>query len=117
VVSIDPGSGGGGTHHADYLLEDWVDNKGITHKGFIDVEYELYKEEAKNYPNASRILRLVSPQKYRTQMCEELMELMELDLIKFTKEYDNKGYINVAVDKDKERDIIQRQLTLEEEIA
>jgi hypothetical protein len=50
-------------------------------------------------------------------MCEELIELMDLDLIKFPKEYSGKGFVTIAVDNGNERDIKTRQLTLEEELA
>lgn len=115
---IDSGSGGGGrSAWADSLLEDWIDSKGIKHKGFIDYEDEDYASERKEFPNASKILKLVSPQKFKKQMCEELIELMELDLIKFPKEYSGKGFVNIAVDHDDQRDIKQRTLSLEEELA
>lgn len=35
-VYIDAGSGGAGVNIADYLMEDWVDDKGIIHRGLID---------------------------------------------------------------------------------
>lgn len=121
-LMIDAGAGGGGvTAYSDHLLEDWNDKKGIKHKGFIDAEYEIYKEEVVKYPNASKILSLISPNKYKTQMCEELIELMNMDLIRFPKEYNGKGYLMLAEDKgsgkEAERDLVQRKLTMEEEIA
>lgn len=114
---IDAGAGGGGiTAYADPLLEDWKDDRGNTHKGFIDVNYDVYQGEISKYPNASRNLTLVSPNKYRNQMCEELLELMILDLIKFPKEYDNKGYVSVEYVEKNESKIKHRQLTTEEEV-
>jgi hypothetical protein len=117
AICIDAGAGGAGVSaYADYMLSDWVDLKGVKHKGFIDDTHELYKEEGKNYPNASRKLKLISPQKYRTQMVEEFIELIHLDLIEFPKEYNNKGYVSLSID-DNNNDIKQYQLSFEEEIA
>jgi hypothetical protein len=117
-ILVDTGAGGGGiSAYADNLLDDWYDNKGKKHKGFIDDTYELYEEDAKKYPNASRILKLINPKKYRNQMCEELLKLMELDLIKFTKEYNGKEHITIAEDIDGERELKEKKLTMEEQIA
>jgi hypothetical protein len=88
ILQIDAGSGGGGiSAYSDNLLEDWIDVKGRLHKGFLDKDYELYIGYEKRYPNASNKLKLISPNKYRTQMVDEFIELMQLDLIKFPKEY------------------------------
>lgn len=124
-LGLDSGSGGGGiTAFSDNMLEDWKDSAGITHKGFIDMEYisegrPLYENYDWKYPNANtEVLRLLSPQKYRKQMVEEFIELMNLDLIKFPKEYDSKGYITYQeTNKDGEIEIKRRHLSEEEEIA
>lgn len=117
-VLFDSGAGGGGiSAFADNLLESWMDTKGITHKGLIDLNHEEYKDYSNKYPNTVNKLNLVSPHKYKKQMVEELKELLELDLIKFPKEYSGKGFVNVTVDDEKERNIKERILTDEEEIA
>ena len=117
-VLIDSGSGGGGkTAWADNILADWADKKGRMHKGFLDCNDDTYKEEAYNYPNASNILNMVSPGKYRTQMVQELIELMDLDLIKFPKEYDNRDYIVIPQIIDGEEKLVKRRLSVEEQIA
>ena len=113
--SIDAGAGGGGVStYADNLLEDWRGHDGLMHKGFIDKINDLYKEEINNYPNASGILNLISPQKYRMEMCEELITNMQDDAIKFPREYSNKGYITT---EDKNGNVLKVNLTVEEEIA
>lgn len=118
AVMFDSGAGGGGiSAFADNLLDEWVDSNGTVHKGLIDLEHEEYKDYASKYPNAVNKLKLISPKKYKKQMVEELKELLDLDLIKFTKEYDGKGYINLIIDNDKERNIKEHHLTIEEEIA
>lgn len=118
AVLFDSGSGGGGiSAFADNLLDEWTDNKGTKHKGLIDLTHDEYKDFESKYPNAVDKLRLVTPHKLKKQMVEELKELLELDLIKFTKEYDGKSYVNLIQDKDKERTIKEYYLTDEEIIA
>ena len=118
ALLIDPGSGGGGvTAYGDNLLEDWQDNKGIIHKGFLDKDYELYEGYESRYPNASNILKFLSPNKLRTQMVDEFIELMGLDLIKFPKEYDGKGYISISETINGESKLKNKSLTVEEEIS
>lgn len=118
---IDAGAGGGGTSYADHFLEDWTDDDGNVHKGFIDTSYHLYEEEGKNYPNASDIIKLVSPQKYRDIMCEHLIEMISLDVIKFPKEYMGKGYIieteDTGTGDNATRTLKEKKLTFEEELA
>jgi len=121
-VLFDSGAGGGGiSSFADNLLEDWVDENGITHRGIIDLSHDQYKDDASMYPNAVNILQLISPKKMKVQMMEQLIELLGLDLIKFPREYDGKEIINIAKDveedNNKERKIIERRLTMEEIVA
>ena len=85
---IDAGAGGGGNStYADQLLNDWVDSRGEIHRGLIDTTADVYAGYSKRYPNAVDKLRLISPVKYRTQMVEELIELMKLGVIKFPYRY------------------------------
>jgi len=115
---IDAGAGGAGVSaYADNLLDDWFDEKGIKHKGFIDKTSDLYQTEIYNYPNAWEKLALISPNKYRNKMCEELLELLQLDLIKFPYEYSGKGFITLASDEGSERNLKTHHLTIEEELA
>jgi hypothetical protein len=115
---MDAGAGGQPSGFADVFMEDWKDVKGEPHKGFIDETHDLYSEEAKKYPNASRKFKLINPKKYRMQMCDELIELMSLDLIKFPKEYDNKGFIIEEVKNENgEIELKERKLSFDEEIA
>jgi hypothetical protein len=116
---MDGGAGGQPSGFADTFIDDWMDSSGNTHKGFIDETHELYEEEAKKYQNASRKFKLINPKKYRLQMCDEFLELMSLDLIKFPKEYNGKGFIvqEVLNEKTGEIEIKDRMLSLEEEVA
>ena len=92
-VLIDAGSGGGGVNIADFLMEDWVDKKGKTHRGLIDKEYS--KDYVGRFPNAVNKLRLVSPAQYKSIIYEALIEMLDIDAISFTADYDNKGYLTV----------------------
>lgn len=114
-VLIDSGAGGSGVSAwADGLLDDWVDERGVTHKGLIDSEHDEYKIHNGKYPNASNILKLISPQKFKKDMFDALIEMMSLDLITFTETYDNKGFLTL-VDEDGESK--QYKLSSDEEIA
>ncbi len=118
ILQIDAGAGGGGiAAYADNLLEEWTDHKGIKHKGFLDKDYELYIGYDGRYPNASNKLKLISPNKYRTQMVDEFIELMQLDLFKFPKEYDGKGFVTLQKQEGNEVKLVQKTLTMEEEIS
>ena len=92
-VLIDAGSGGGGVNIADFLMEDWVDKKGKTHRGLIDKEYSA--DYTNRYPNAINKLKLVSPSQYKSIIYESLIEMLDIDAISFTNDYDNKGYLTV----------------------
>lgn len=115
AILIDAGSGGGGVNIADYLMEDWVDDKGNKHRGLIDKEYSA--DYVGKFPNAINKLKLVSPTQYKSIIYEALIEMMNLDCINFTSDYDNKGYLtlfevdNKVYESEKKRIIadLQRQ--------
>lgn len=99
-VYIDAGSGGGGVNIADYLMEDWTDGAGIVHRGLIDKEYSA--EYVNKFPNAVDKIRLMNPTKYKSDMYEAMIELMNQDKISFTAPYDNKDNLTVFdIDQDK----------------
>jgi hypothetical protein len=98
ALLIDSGAGGAGVNIADYFMEDWKDNKGQNHRGLIDkIESVDYVNK---FPNAIDKIKLVNPKKYRTQLFDALVEMMNLDLISFTAEYDMKGHITLFEDKE-----------------
>lgn len=97
---VDAGSGGAGVPITDFFLEDWEDSDGLMHRGLIDKEYSA--EEARNFPNAiPDIVKLMSPLKYKSEMFESLIQMMDLGLIEFPNEYDGKGFINLIYEIDK----------------
>ena len=112
AVYIDAGSGGGGVNIADYLMEDWVDDAGITHRGLIDKEFSA--EYVKKFPNAVNKIRLMSPVAFKSIMFESMIELMNQNKMSFTATYDNKDYLTVFDTDDKklseEKDKIRKDL-------
>ena len=110
-VLIDAGSGGGGVNIADFLMEDWYDKKGKRHRGLIDKEYS--EEYAGRYPNAINKLRLVSPAQYKSVIYEALIEMLDIDAISFTTDYDNKGYLTVFEADEKKLEKEKKRITEE----
>lgn len=93
---IDQGAGGAGVStYSDGLLNDWIGDDGRIHRGLIDESHDIYAGYKNLYPNAIDKLKLISPRKYRTQMVDELIELMDLGVIKFPYEY-KQEFISVA---------------------
>ena len=112
AIMIDAGSGGGGVNIADYLMEDWVDDRGITHRGLIDKEYSA--DYVSKYPNAIDKVKLMSPAQFKSMMCEALIEMMNMDLISLTADYDNKGYLTIFETDEKELNKAKKKI--EEEL-
>ena len=64
----------------------------------IDREYS--PEEAPLYPNAiADKLHLIQPTKYKTEMFKALIEMVDMNLIEWPSEYDNRGYITLMYDQ------------------
>lgn len=99
-IYIDAGSGGGGVNIADYLMEDWIGKDKKKHKGLIDKEYSA--EYVKKFPNAVNKIHLMSPTKFKSEMYEAMIELIDQDKISFTASYDGKGYL-IIFDTDEEK--------------
>lgn len=97
AVLIDAGAGGAGKVIADMLMQDWVDSKGKSHHGLIDKELDkqLGTGYIKKYPNAIDKVKLLEPNKYKSIMYESAIDMTNSNLIDFTAEYDNKGYLTM----------------------
>ena len=108
-VLIDAGSGGGGVNIADFLMQDWTDKRGNTHRGLIDKEYS--QEYVGRFPNAVNKLRLVSPTQYKSIIYEALIEMLDIDAISFTTDYDNKGYLTVFEADEKKLEKEKKKIT------
>ena len=113
---IDAGAGGGGVNIADYFMEEWKSNDGTTYRGLIDEEYSA--EYVSKFPDAVDKLKLISPKKYRTEMYDSFIEMLNLGLIEFTESYDMKGFLNLPkYNKNGEIAYEQKQLAFDEELA
>ena len=112
AVLIDAGAGGAGKVIADMLMQDWVDSKGKTHHGLIDKELDrqLATGYAKKYPNAVDKVRLLEPSKYKSIMYESAIEMTNSNLIDFTTDYDNKGYLTIFQTDDAETAKIKKDI-------
>jgi hypothetical protein len=97
AVLIDAGAGGSGKVIADMLMQDWTDSKGKTHRGLIDkdLDDQLGTGYSRKYPNAINKVKLVEPSKYKSIMYEAAIEMTNNNLISFTADYDNKGYLTL----------------------
>lgn len=99
-ILVDAGAGGAGVPITDFLCEDWEDDKGVMHRGLIDPEFN--EGDDRRFPNAIKNkLKLISPQKYKPDLFESFIKMQELNLIEYTEEYTNKGYINQIYEIDK----------------
>jgi len=111
-ILIDSGAGGGGMNAwADGLLEDWKDDSGSTHRGLIDKDHEEYKSYASKYPNAFENLTLLSPKKYKREMFEALIEMVDLNLISFPESHDGKDELLIP---QRDGDVEKYKLTNDE---
>lgn len=119
-LSIDPGSGGGGRIHADYLIQEWQDDYGNWHHGIYDEEDETSKLESIKFPKAlPGVLSLPSAQKYKNEMFSALSEMSQEDLIVWPKSLPSNGKIEidgklVALTLEETRALLEIDLTKEE---
>ena len=96
---VDSGSGGGGiSAYADTLLNNFLGVDGKNHRGLIDKTHDIYSGYSKIYRDAVDKIRLVDPRKYRTQMVEEMIELMNLGVIRFPMEYSGQDFLRIPKD-------------------
>lgn len=91
---VDAGSGGAGVPITDFLCEEWIDQDGQGRRGLIDSDYN--ERDAKRFPDAIKNkLHLISPVKYKTDLFEALIKMLDSGLIEFPDEYLGKGYIDL----------------------
>lgn len=104
-ILIDQGAGGGGTSaYADGLLNNFIGVDGREHRGLIDKDHEIYSGYSKIYRDAIDKLRLIDPRRYRTQMVEEFIELMNIGVLRFPLEYSGQEYLRKPTEvKENER--------------
>lgn len=113
-IQVDAGSGGAGVPITDFLCEDWEDEDGNKRKGLIDPEYNHGDE--KRFPNAVKDkLRLVSPIKYKTELFESLIKMVESNAIEFPYEYLNKGFLELIYQSDGKNKTLRKSYPSEKE--
>ncbi len=112
VILIDAGAGGGGVNIGDYLMEDWIDDTGLLHKGLIDRMESV--DYIPKFPNAVDKIKLLAPQKYKKMIFDALIEMLNLDVLTFTEEYDLKGFLNFV---DKNGQVKMTQLSFDQQLA
>ena len=118
-IFVDAGSGGAGVPITDFLCEDWVDKNGNKRRGLIDPEYN--EGDQKKFPNAVKDkLRLISPSKFKSEMFEAMIKMIDTKTLHFTEEYMNKGSIELIYELDKKGYQVTTEtyhLTSKEELA
>ncbi len=109
AILVDSGSGGAGVPITDFLCEDWEDENGVMHRGLIDSEFRPDEKMKSKFPNAiDGILHLISPAKYKSDLFEALIKMIQQNLIEFTEEYMHKGYLTLLYEKHPDGSFIQR---------
>lgn len=103
-VYIDAGAGGQASAICDLLMQDWIDEEGILHRGIIDKEYS--SDYVKRFPNAIDKVKMMVPGAYKSEMYEALIQMIDENHLKFTATYDGRGTLTTfTVDKDKENEL------------
>ena len=108
IIGVDAGTGGAGINIMDYLVEEWTDSQGVTHHGLIDKDFD--PEISKRFPQAVNKIKLLQPTAYKSMMYEALIEMASQDLIEFTSEYDNKGYLTLLDVDEKKLNKVKEQV-------
>lgn len=119
-LMLDSGAGGGGVSaYADSLLNPYTDNTGKEHRGFLDFEHELYATYKNKYKDNCNKLHLINPKKWRTIMVEELIELLDLGVIRFPYEYNGGDFIKMVEGKDNDDNeiIVDHELSDDERLS
>jgi hypothetical protein len=82
------------------------------HAGFIDKELDrqLGTGYVKKYPNAVDKVKLIEPSKYKAIMYEAAIAMTNSDLVDFTADYDNKGYLTLFQTDDAETAKVKKSI-------
>lgn len=97
---VDAGSGGAGVPITDFLCDNWQDQYEHNRKGLIDNEYN--EGDDRRFPDAIKgKLQLVAPAKYKSEMYEAMIKVLDSNLVTFPEEYLNKGYVELIYEVDK----------------
>lgn len=110
---VDAGAGGQAMSMFDQLMDDWVDEKGVKHRGIIDPVHKQYETARKKYPLAMPIVHMIDPQPYKKLLYGAVQEMCMLNLIKFT-DYDGKDQLSFI---NKDGEIETHELSKDEKMA
>lgn len=112
-IYIDGGSGGQAQSIADSLIKDWRDKDGELHFGLADLDHDPAAK--RDNPNViTDKLHYMEPTKFKPLIYDALIDMVHSDLIEFTAEYENRGYL---LDTDKNGNVKKLDLTKGEELA
>mgnify|MGYP003304949010 CR=1 FL=1 len=93
---IDPGAGGGGLLYKDFLLEDWIDNHNIRHRGVICMERDDTRADIQKFPAAIQdVLYMPDSIRFRTDMFCSITDMVSQDVVKFTPPLPNNGIMRL----------------------
>lgn len=106
AIMVDSGSGGAGVPITDFIAEDYELN-GVKHRGLVDPEYN--EGDDKKFPNAiSNKLHLISPLKFKSEMFESAIQMVDMGLVEFPEEYNGRGYVTLIYEVDSNGNETQR---------
>lgn len=92
-IYIDAGPGGQPDAIAEELMKDWTDRNGVFHKGLIDRAF--YEEDGRDYLGAVNKVKMCQPSVMKAEFYESLIQMVEDNHLKFTSDYDSKGYLMI----------------------
>ena len=84
-IIIDAGSGGGGFDFSQYMLPNWLDDKGKEHFGIIDKKDKYTKEIMDRFPAAVDILTLANFTRDKVVFYEDTQDALNQGLVIFPK--------------------------------
>lgn len=101
---------------SDYLLEDWEDEWGKTHKGLIDRSHKANKTSKYTYPDAVDKMMLVDPKANRNLIFAAIEDMVKLGVVEFPVAYDDisRDYVVFIDDEGVEQ---RKELSVEEQIS
>lgn len=110
-VYIDAGSGGAGVNIGDYLMGSFKTKDGVEHRGLIDKKYSA--EYVSRFPDAVDKVHLLNPRKYKPEMFEALIEMVNQNKIEFPASYDGRGYLTIFDVDENKIAAVKRKVTKE----
>lgn len=83
---------------SDYMLSNWTDKFGVTHKGIIDKSHKANESAITTYPDALDIMTLVDPRAHRNDIFESLEKMVKLGVVTFPVDPEGREYITYIDD-------------------